>query len=93
VLENCHEQNRSHRHYYAQNIAIITRKIETLDDEQVSILADIAQDLAGPVHKSDEVYRLSGEERRLVREGAAELDRGEYASDEAVEAVLRQPWA
>jgi len=74
-------------------IASINRKIETLDDEQVSILADIAEDLAPPVSDADSIYQLSNQERRLVREAVAELDRGEYASDEAVEAALRQPWA
>jgi len=73
-------------------IAIITDKLVSLDDQQVSILADIAQDLAAPTARSDAIYRLSDEERRLVREGVDELDRGEYASDEAVEAVLRRRW-
>ena len=74
-------------------IAIITTKLASLDDEQVTMLADIAQDLSEPGSKNAEIYRLTGEERRLVREGISELDRGEYASDEAVEAVIHRPWA
>lgn len=114
-------------------IAIITRKIAKLDDDQVSLLANVVDDFAerssthlaltaeelvaverskedfktgrtptsdqyhaempGSAPRSDTTYRLSDEERRMVREGIAELDRGEYASDAAVEAVLRRPWA
>ncbi len=37
---------------------------------------------------SREVHVLSDEERALVREGLAELDRGEYASDEDVRKVF-----
>ncbi len=34
------------------------------------------------------VYTLTDEERRLVREGLAELDRGEVATDAEVRAVF-----
>ena len=37
---------------------------------------------------SDEVYHLTDEERRLVDEGLAELDRGEVASEAEVRAVF-----
>ena len=36
----------------------------------------------------DEVYVLTEEERRLVREGLDELDRGEAATDAEVRAVF-----
>jgi hypothetical protein len=38
-------------------------------------------------------YRLSEEERAVVREALARARRGEFASDETVQSVLRQTWA
>ena len=36
----------------------------------------------------DQVYRLSDDERRLVRKGLAELDRGETATEADVRAAF-----
>ena len=38
----------------------------------------------------DDVYHLTFEERREVRAGMAEIDRGEMASDADVNAVMKQ---
>jgi hypothetical protein len=73
-------------------IAAINHTLASLDDQQITALADIARDLAEPAAYNNLVYRLSDEERRLVREGIDELNRGEYASDAAVEALLRHSW-
>lgn len=35
-----------------------------------------------------DVYRLSEEERRDIRDGIAEADRGEFASDDEMAAIL-----
>ena len=65
-------------------------KVRTLSPERQQYAAEVLEQIAVA---GDAVYRLSDEERRLVREGLDELDRGEYASDAAVAAVLRRPWA
>lgn len=36
----------------------------------------------------DEIYVLSDEEREAVRQGVAEAERGEFASDEEIEALF-----
>ena len=64
-------------------------KVKALPKERQEYAAAVLEEIAA----EDDVYQLTDDERRLVREGTAELDRGEYASDAAVEAVLRRPWA
>ena len=64
-------------------------KVKALPKERQEYVAAVLEEIAA----EDDVYQLTDDERRLVREGTAELDRGEYASEAAVEAVLRRPWA
>ena len=64
-------------------------KLKSLSAERQEYAAQVLEELAA----EGDVYHLSDSERRLVRDGTAELDRGEYASDAAVAAVLRRPWA
>ena len=64
-------------------------KVKALPKERQEYVAEVLEEIAA----ENDVYRMTDEERRLVREGLDELDRGEYASDAAVEAVLRRPWA
>jgi hypothetical protein len=58
-------------------IAIITRKIETLDDEQVSILAGIAQDLGAVGATSLE---LTPQERSAIERSKADFKTGRVVS-------------
>ena len=64
-------------------------KVKALSTERQEYVAQVLEEIAA----EGDVYRLTESERQLVREGTAELDRGEYASDAAVAAVLRRPWA
>ena len=64
-------------------------KVKALSVERQEYVAEVLEEIAA----EGDVYRLTDSERQLVREGTAELDRGEYASDAAVAAVLRRPWA
>ena len=64
-------------------------KVKALSSERQDYVAEVLEEIAA----EGDVYRLTDSERQLVREGTAELDRGEYASDAAVAAVLRRPWA
>ncbi len=64
-------------------------KVKALSAERQQYVAEVLEEIAA----EDDLYRLTDTERQLVREGTAELDRGEYATDAAVDAVLRRPWA
>ena len=64
-------------------------KVKALSKERQEYVAEVLEEIAA----EGDVYHLTDDERRLVREGTAELDRGEYASNAAVDAVLRRPWA
>jgi predicted transcriptional regulator len=59
-------------------------KVKKLSPERQQYAAEVLEQIA---EASDAVYTLSEEERRLVRQGLAELDRGEVAADEDVRAV------
>ena len=59
-------------------------KVKALSPERQKYAAEVLEQIAAA---GDGVYRLTDEERRLVREGLAELDRGEYASEKEVRAV------
>ena len=60
-------------------------KVKKLSRERQEYAAEVLEQIA---EADDEVYSLSDEERRLVREGLAELDRGEVATDMEVRAVF-----
>lgn len=61
-------------------------KIKTLSEQRQQYAAEVLEEIAEL--GDDEVYRLSDEERRLVRQGLAELDRGEVASETEVRTVF-----
>ena len=61
-------------------------KVKALSEERQEYAAELLEQIADA--DDDAVYRLSDEERRLVREGLAELDRGEVASEAEVRAVF-----
>lgn len=60
-------------------------KVKMLSREQQEYAAEVLEQI---VEAGDAVYALSDEERRMVREGLAELDRGEYATEAEVRAVF-----
>ena len=59
-------------------------KVKNLSEERQLFAAELLEQIAAA---GDGVYRLSDEERRRVREGLAELDRGETATEQDVRAV------
>jgi DNA-binding protein H-NS len=60
-------------------------KLKTLSQERQEYAAEVLEQIAAA---GDGVYALSDEERRLVREGLAELDGGQAASVDEVRAVF-----
>ena len=59
-------------------------KLKTLPEDRQRYAADILEQIAA----GDGLYKLSDAERRLVRGGLAELDRGEVATEAQVRAVF-----
>jgi len=59
-------------------------KVKALPQERQEYAAEVLEQIA---EAGEGPYRLSADERRLVREGLAELDRGEVASEAQVRAV------
>jgi hypothetical protein len=59
-------------------------KVKKLSKERQEYAAEVLEQTA---EAGDRVYSLTDEERRLVREGLAELDRGEVATDAEVRSV------
>lgn len=53
-------------------------KVKALSKERQEYAAEVLEQIA---EAGDHVYRLSDEERRLVREGLADLDQGRVVSD------------
>lgn len=60
-------------------------KVKKLSKERQEYAAEVLERIA---EAGDGVYILTDEERRLVREGLDELDRGEAATDAEVRAVF-----
>jgi hypothetical protein len=65
--------------------------------EQVRALPEEEQDLAAEMlfliaKRHSPPYQMDAEEREVVERALAEADRGEFASDEAVQAVLNRQW-
>lgn len=61
-------------------------KVKDLPEDQQRYAAHILEQIAS----TGEMYRLSDEERRLVREGLADLDAGRIASDADMDAFWRR---
>ncbi len=60
-------------------------KVKALSAERQEHAAELLEPIASG---SDDVYQLSENERRLVREGLAELERGDIATEAEVRAVF-----
>lgn len=60
-------------------------KVKKLSKERQEYAAEVLEQI---VAAGDGVYALTDEERRLVREGLDELDRGEVATETQVRAVF-----
>lgn len=65
-------------------------KVLRLPEAKQEIAAELLEQLAAD---DGAPYLLSAEEQQIVREALARAERGEFASDTDVEAVLRRPWA
>lgn len=59
--------------------------MKALSPERQEYAAEVLEQIAAA---GEGIYHLSDEERRLVQEGLAELDRGEFASESEVRAVF-----
>ena len=62
-------------------------KVKTLSEERQRYAAQVLEQIADA---GDEIYRFSDEERRLVREGVADLDAGRIVSDADMDAFWRR---
>ncbi len=60
-------------------------KVKILSEDRQRYAAELLEEVASI---GDDVYPLSPEESRLVREALEQLDRGEVASDTEVRAVF-----
>ena len=60
-------------------------KVRTLSEDRQAYAAQVLEEIAS---ESGDAYRLSDDERRLLREGIDAADRGDFASEKEVEAVL-----
>ena len=60
-------------------------KVKTLSKERQEYAAEVLEQIAAA---GDAVYSLSDDERQLIHEGLAELDRGDAASEADVRAVF-----
>ena len=58
-------------------------KVKALSPERQAYAAEVLEQIA---ESGDGVYRLSDEERRLVREGLADLDAGRVVPDDVMAA-------
>lgn len=59
-------------------LELAIEKVKALSPERQEYAAEVLEQIAAA---GDEIYHLSDEERRLVEEGLAELDRGEFVSE------------
>jgi hypothetical protein len=62
-------------------------KVKTLSEERQLYAAQVLERIA---EGGDSVHRLSEEERRLVREGIADLDNGRIVSETDMDAFWRR---
>ena len=63
-------------------------KVKALPAERQALAAAILEQIAA----DPEPFDIPDEELAAVQEGLAQADRGDFASDAAVDAILRKPW-
>ena len=61
----------------------VIEKVKALSPERQAYAAEVLEQI---VESGDAVYRLNDEERRLVREGLADLDAGRIVPDDEMAA-------
>lgn len=66
-------------------LEVAVAKVQSLSEERQRYAAEVLERIASA---TDDVYVLSEEERNLIDEGLAELDRGEFASEADVRAIF-----
>ena len=60
-------------------------KVKLLSRERQAYAAEVLEEIAAG---HDDVFQLSADERAAIEEGIAQADRGEFASDEDMEAFF-----
>ena len=65
----------------------ILKRVETWPEKDQEELAEIAREIEA---RRTGVYELSAEEEEAIREGLAQLDRGEAVSDEEIKAFWKR---
>lgn len=64
-------------------------KVLRLPEDKQEVAAELLEQLA---QSEGMPYPLSPDERTAVQEALASARRGEFAEDDAVDAILRRPW-
>ena len=64
-------------------------KVKDLPPERQAYAAEILEQIAAA---SSEPFQVPNDHRAAVLEGLRQAERGEFASDDEVDAVLRKPW-
>ena len=64
-------------------------RVKQLPPERQAYAAEVLQQIAAG---RGDVFTVPDEHREAVLEGLAQAERGELASDDEVDAVLRRPW-
>ena len=70
-----------------EQLAVLLERVETWPEEAQAELLRTAQEIA---RRHEPTYELSDEELADIREGLAELERGEIATEEEVRETFRQ---
>jgi len=65
-------------------------KIKKLPQDQQAYAAELLEQIAADAEQG--VFEIPDEHMPAIVEGLAQAERGEFATDEEVDAVLRKPW-
>ena len=70
-----------------QDTKEILRRIETWPEEDQAELVEVAREIEA---RRSGMYSVSAEEEAAIREGLAQLDRGEWVSEERMKAFWKR---
>ena len=70
-------------------LEIAVAKLGDLPEDRQAYVAKLLEEFVG---ESQAPFKVPPEHRAGLRRGVAQLERGEFASDEAVEAVFGRTW-
>jgi predicted transcriptional regulator len=70
-------------------LELAIEKVRQLPEDRQAYAAEVLEQIAA---RRGDVFAVPADHRAAISEGLAQAERGEFAADAEVDAILRKPW-